>query len=80
MSLDFGKTHSVSIKILIMLDDNDFALASAVDTSVVVLEELSLHPQPEVREAVAINPNTPTEVLLKLGKEFPEAMPESLQR
>ncbi len=36
-----------------MLDDNDFALASAVDTSVVVLEELSLHPQPEVREAVA---------------------------
>jgi hypothetical protein len=39
-----------------MLDDDDFALASAVDTSVVVLEELSLHPQPEVREAVAHNP------------------------
>ncbi|MDZ8064416.1 MAG: hypothetical protein RMY64_02080 [Nostoc sp. DedQUE08] len=57
-----------------MLDDNDFALASAVDTSVVVLEELSLHPQPEVREAVAKNPNTPTEVLLKLGKEFPDAI------
>lgn len=57
-----------------MLDDNDFALASAVDTSVVVLEELSLHPQPEVREAVARNPNTPTEVLLKLGKEFPDAI------
>ncbi|MEH2201584.1 hypothetical protein [Nostoc sp.] len=57
-----------------MLDDNDFALASAVDTSVVVLEELSLHPQPEVREAVAQNPNTPTKVLLKLGKEFPDAI------
>ncbi|MFN6479503.1 hypothetical protein [Nostoc sp. DedQUE07] len=57
-----------------MLDDNDFALASAVDTSVVVLEELSLHPQPEVREAVAKNPNTPTKVLLKLGKEFPDAI------
>ncbi|MEH1811314.1 MAG: hypothetical protein V7K26_18655 [Nostoc sp.] len=57
-----------------MLDDNDFALASAVDTSVVVLEELSLHPQPEVRHAVARNPNTPTEVLLKLGKEFPDAI------
>ncbi|WP_448266063.1 hypothetical protein [Nostoc sp. DSM 114159] len=57
-----------------MLDDNDFALASAVETSVVVLEELSLHPQPEVREAVAKNPNTPTEVLLKLGKEFPDAI------
>ncbi|MEH2090230.1 hypothetical protein [Nostoc sp.] len=57
-----------------MLDDNDLALASAVDTSVVVLEELSLHPQPEVREAVARNPNTPTEVLLKLGKEFPDAI------
>ncbi|MFN6537339.1 MAG: hypothetical protein RM021_013340 [Nostoc sp. EkiNYC01] len=57
-----------------MLDDNDFALASAVDTSVVVLEELSSHPQPEVREAVARNPNTPTEVLLKLGKEFPDAI------
>ncbi|MDZ8030455.1 hypothetical protein [Nostoc sp. DedSLP04] len=57
-----------------MLDDNDFALASAVDTSVVVLEELSLHPQPEVHEAVAKNPNTPTEVLLKLGKEFPDAI------
>jgi Leucine rich repeat variant len=57
-----------------MLDDNDFALALAVDTSVVVLEELSLHPQPEVREAVARNPNTPTEVLLKLGKEFPDAI------
>ncbi len=57
-----------------MLDDNDFALASAVDTSVVVLEQLSLHPQPEVREAVAKNPNAPTEVLLKLGKEFPDAI------
>ncbi|MBN3896573.1 MAG: hypothetical protein HWQ41_15300 [Nostoc sp. NOS(2021)] len=57
-----------------MLDDNDFALASADDTSVVVLEELSLHPQPEVREAVARNPNTPTKVLLKLGKEFPDAI------
>nr|WP_322708649.1 hypothetical protein [Nostoc sp. ChiSLP03a]MDZ8209749.1 hypothetical protein [Nostoc sp. ChiSLP03a] len=57
-----------------MLDDNDFALASAVETSVLVLEELSLHPQPEVREAVAKNPNTPIEVLLKLGKEFPDAI------
>ncbi|MEH1821072.1 MAG: hypothetical protein V7L31_18660 [Nostoc sp.] len=57
-----------------MLDDNDFALALAIDTSVVVLEELSLHPQPEVREAVARNSNTPTEVLLKLGKEFPDAI------
>ncbi|MEH2383083.1 MAG: hypothetical protein V7K27_30060 [Nostoc sp.] len=57
-----------------MLDDNDFALASADDTSVVVLEELSSHPQPEVREAVAKNPNTPTKVLLKLGKEFPDAI------
>ncbi|MEH1943241.1 MAG: hypothetical protein V7L01_23890 [Nostoc sp.] len=57
-----------------MLDDKDFALASAVDTSVVVLEELSLHPQPEIREAVAKNPNTPTKVLLKLGKEFPDAI------
>ncbi|MEH2126055.1 hypothetical protein [Nostoc sp.] len=74
MSLYFGKTYSISIKIFTILDDNDFALASAVDTSVVVLEELSLHPQPEVREAVARNPNTPTEVLLKLGKEFPDAI------
>ena len=57
-----------------MLDDNDFALASADDTSVVVLEELSSHPQPEVREAVARNPNTPTETLRKLGKEFPDAI------
>jgi predicted regulator of amino acid metabolism with ACT domain len=57
-----------------MLDDNDFALASADDTSAEVLEELSLHPQPEVREAVARNPNTPTETLLKLGKEFPDAI------
>ncbi|MBD2690405.1 hypothetical protein [Anabaena catenula] len=57
-----------------MLDNNDFALASADDTSVVVLEQLSSHPQPEVREAVAKNPNTPTKVLLKLGKEFPDAI------
>lgn len=57
-----------------MLDDNDFALALADNTSVAVLEELSLHPQPEVREAVARNPNTPTKVLLKLGKEFPDAI------
>lgn len=57
-----------------MLDNNDFALASADDTSVVVLEQLSSHPQPEVREAVARNPNTPTKVLLKLGKEFPDAI------
>ncbi|MBD2569230.1 hypothetical protein [Anabaena lutea] len=57
-----------------MLDNNDFGLASADDTSVVVLEQLSSHPQPEVREAVAKNPNTPTKVLLKLGKEFPDAI------
>ncbi|MFN6561073.1 MAG: hypothetical protein RMY28_014970 [Nostoc sp. ChiSLP01] len=57
-----------------MFDDKDFIIASAEDTSDVVLEELSSHPQPEVREAVARNPNTPTKVLLKLGQEFPDAI------
>ncbi|BAY09262.1 hypothetical protein [Calothrix sp. NIES-2098] len=57
-----------------MLDNKDLAIASADDTSTEVLEELSSHPQPEVREAVARNPNTPTETLLKLGKEFPDAI------
>jgi hypothetical protein len=61
-----------------MLDNNDFALASADDTSVVVLEKLSSHPQPQVREAVAKNQNTPTKVLLKLGKEFPNAITANL--
>ncbi|MBD2612657.1 hypothetical protein H6G94_15490 [Nostoc punctiforme FACHB-252] len=57
-----------------MLDDKDFAIASADDTSTSILEKLSSHPRIEIREAVARNPNTSTKTLLKLGKEFPEAI------
>ncbi|MBW4507806.1 MAG: hypothetical protein KME64_15015 [Scytonematopsis contorta HA4267-MV1] len=45
--------------------------AKDVYTSPEFLQELSLSTDKETREAVASNPNTPTDVLLKLGAEFP---------
>ena len=50
------------------------AIASAEDTPADVLIQLSEDPAKEVRNAVASNPNTLTEILVKLGKEFPEAI------
>ncbi|MHC5830442.1 MAG: hypothetical protein ACYT04_84505, partial [Nostoc sp.] len=64
-----------------MLDDNDFTIASADDTSVVVLEDLSLHPQLSLlnkfadwrnfsmHEAIARNPQAPSAILEKLAGE-----------
>jgi uncharacterized membrane-anchored protein YhcB (DUF1043 family) len=49
-------------------------LACAEDTSVEVLQQLSKDSDREIRSLVASNPNTPTEILLKLGKQFPEAV------
>jgi hypothetical protein len=39
-----------------------------------LLQELSFHEDAIVRQGVASNPNTPTEVLLRLGAEFPSEL------
>ncbi|MDZ8239050.1 MAG: hypothetical protein RMZ69_18200 [Nostoc sp. ChiQUE01a] len=44
-----------------MLNDNDFTIASAEDTSALVLEELSPHPQP----SEYANENSPVRILRK---------------
>ncbi len=45
-------------------------IASSDETSAEVLEQLSQDAEAEVRRAVAKNPNTPENILLRLGKEF----------
>lgn len=49
-------------------------LAATIDTPVEVLRRLSADPEAEVRCLVASNPNTPTDILQKLGEEFPESV------
>jgi hypothetical protein len=46
--------------------------ATQVTTAPRRLARLATHPAPEVRRAVAANPNTPTQVLLRLAVHFPE--------
>lgn len=61
-----------------MLDSNTAELsvrkAAATDalSSADLLTSLSHDPDSKVRRAVAGNPSTPTEILLNLGKEFPD--------
>ncbi|MBE9228907.1 hypothetical protein IQ264_26195 [Phormidium sp. LEGE 05292] len=50
------------------------ALAVADHTAPDLLKQLATDEDAEVRRAVASNPNTPQDVLLKLGKEFPDAI------
>jgi hypothetical protein len=52
-------------------------IASAENTSVNVLQQLSKDSDRDIRLLVASNPNTSIQVLLKLGEEFPEAIIEN---
>jgi Leucine rich repeat variant len=73
-----GKLNDRPQGIFYMLDLNTAELsvrkAAATDalSSADLLTSLSHDPDYEVRRAVAGNPSTPTEVLLNLGKEFPD--------
>ncbi len=63
-----------------MLDDRNsegespLAKAKGDHTSPDLLKQLANNQNLEVRLAVASNPNTPQEVLIELGKEFPDAI------
>lgn len=50
------------------------AMAKNAHTSPDSLAQLAIDENAEIRQAVASNPNTPQDILLKLGKEFPEAI------
>lgn len=50
------------------------AIAKNDRTSPDLLAQLAVDKDAEIRQAVASNPNTPQDILLKLGKEFPEAL------
>lgn len=52
-------------------------LASIEDTPVEILQELSKDSDRTIRSLVAGNPITPTEILIELGKEFPEIVTEN---
>lgn len=56
--------------------DRKTRLSIATDdrTSADLLTQLATDEDAEIRQAVASNPNTPQDVLLMLGKEFPEAI------
>ena len=49
------------------IDNHNLSIASAKDTSIEVLRQLSVHPQLQVRSAVASNPNTPIQILKELA-------------
>jgi Leucine rich repeat variant len=51
--------------------------AQDLKTTVEDLQSLSNDPEIEVRKAAAGNPNMPLEILLKLGKEFPDEVIEN---
>lgn len=53
------------------------ALATNICTSPEILLSLSISKDYETRKAVASNPNTPTEILFKLGIEFPHELLEN---
>lgn len=50
------------------------SIATDDSTSADLLTQLATDEDAEIRQAVASNPNTPQDVLLMLGKEFPEAI------
>jgi hypothetical protein len=52
-------------------------VASNVNAEPNLLEELSLSRDNEIRQSVAGNPNTPTDILWRLGEEFPEEILEN---
>ncbi|WP_158631880.1 hypothetical protein [Chroococcidiopsis cubana] len=54
------------------LIENKRNLAATEDTSAEILQQLSQDKDPTIRALVASNPNTPTQVLLELGIEFPD--------
>lgn len=65
-----------------MVDDYNFdrdrrEAIAASETSVERLEQLAREPDVQVRKIVASNPNTPAEILLKLGEEFPDEVIEN---
>lgn len=49
-------------------------LAKDETTAPEILQELATSEDYLTRQSVAANPNTPTEILLKLGVEFPEEL------
>ncbi|MBW4506491.1 MAG: hypothetical protein KME64_08280 [Scytonematopsis contorta HA4267-MV1] len=49
-------------------------IANNENTSPELLQELSTSEDEQIRQAVAANPNTPTDVLFKLGEEFPQEL------
>ena len=64
-------TPSDRLKELAELNENLAQIvASNVATSSILLEKLASHDSKAVRKAITSNPNTPTEILLKLGKHF----------
>lgn len=56
---------------------NDIILAQDINTDPELLRALSFSQDKAVREAVAGNPNTPTDVLLQLGASFPAQLVEN---
>ena len=49
-------------------------LAKDETTSPKILAQLATNEDYETRQSVAANPNTPTDILLNLGAEFPEEL------
>lgn len=56
---------------------DSLALAQDEQTPPDVLRELSKTSSPTVLEHIALNPNAPTEVLVRLGQRFPDALMEN---
>ncbi len=53
------------------------SMAQDDTTSVDVLAKLAIDISSQIRRAVALNPSTPTDTLLKLGEEFPNEITEN---
>jgi hypothetical protein len=52
-------------------------VAANISATPELLEELSYSDDGEIRKAVTSNPNTPTDILLQMGAEFPEELLEN---
>lgn len=52
-------------------------LAQADTTPAKVFTELSIDSNAQIRQAVALNPNTPADILLELGEEFPNEITQN---
>ncbi|PAX52803.1 HEAT repeat domain-containing protein [Brunnivagina elsteri] len=52
-------------------------VAANICTTPELLQELSYSDDGEIRKAITTNPNTPTDILLQMGAEFPEELLEN---